>query len=268
MTESPLRWFDSHCHFDFPDFDDDRDQIWQQSVSAGCVGLIIPGVTRRQNEQLPNFCLGQPWFYAQGLHPYFLDKHNEADADWLDCALQNPDVLAVGEAGLDKVLARDEQSLEQQWHWFRLQAELAQAHKLPMILHIRGMHDEAASWLRSMRFTQGGMVHAFSGSEQQAKRWADLGFGLGIGGAVTHPRAQKLRRTVQALPADQIVLETDSPDMAPAFWHGRNDPRALPLTAAVVAALRGESVIDISAKSIINTSILFSKLSINKQLEA
>ena len=264
MTNFPYPWFDSHCHFDFPDFNSDRTVIWQQAREMGCIGLLIPGISREQGDRLADVCRDRPWFYAQGLHPYFLASHRPQDIDWLDRALADPAVVAVGEAGLDKVLATDDELLAQQWLWFRQQAELARAHRLPLTLHIRAMHDEAAAWLKRSGFDQGGMVHAFSGSEQQGRRWHDLGFVLGIGGAVTHPRAQKLRRTVAALPESSIVLETDSPDMAPAFWAGRrNDPRSLPLTAALVARLRQVDTQVVSAKSISNMSLLFPKLSIN-----
>lgn len=116
-----------------------------------------------------------------------------------------------------------------------------------MILHIRGMHDEACSYLRQKRFTHGGIVHAFSGSEQQAKAWLDLGFKLGIGGAMTHPRAHKLRRTIRAIPLEAWLLETDSPDMKSAFWAGKhNSPRAIPLLAACLAALKDRTLADIA----------------------
>ena len=258
------QWFDSHCHFDFAAFDADREALWQSAQQAGCCGLLIPGISRQQGQALAGFCAGKPWFYAQGLHPYFLTQHRQADIDWLDQALTDPGVVAVGEVGLDRILATTDEILEQQWHWFRLQVELAEAHRLPLILHIRGMHDEAASWLRRRRFTHGGMVHAFSGSGQQAAKWIELGFALGIGGALTHPRAHKLRRTVAALPHSSILLETDSPDMTPVFWGAeRNDPRTVPLIAAIVARLQGRLLAEVSTESISVISLLFSRLSIN-----
>ena len=248
MNEHPIRWFDSHCHFDFPVFDPDREQVWQHAQQEGLEGLLIPGVTRRQGEALPAFCQNRPWRYALGLHPYFLQQHQHRDGEWLAQALAVPGVVAVGEAGLDRILATDHAILEQQWHWFRLQAELAAQYGLPLILHIRGMHDEAAAFLRRQRFTGGGMVHAFSGSEQQGRVWHDLGFVLGVGGAMTHPRAQKLRRTLTALPLESLLLETDSPDMVPAFWGTeRNSPETLPLIAAMLAALRGIAPSELAA---------------------
>ncbi|MCD8523997.1 MAG: TatD family hydrolase [Saccharospirillaceae bacterium] len=247
---SPLapRWFDSHCHFDFAALDHEREQQWALAQRSGVSGLLIPGVHRQQGEQLAAFCQNQPFYYALGLHPYFLSEHNGDDLCWLAQALQQPDVIALGEAGLDWVLAATSEQRQQQWFWFRAQVALATTYQLPMILHIRGAHDEAASFLRQQQFRYGGMVHAFSGSEQQGKVWRKLGFRLGIGGAMSHPRAQKLRRTVAALPLDCWLLETDSPDMQPAFWRGANNsPASIPLLAAMLASLHNVSLAELAA---------------------
>ena len=232
--------FDSHCHFDFAAFDQNREEQWQLAQRLGVAGLIIPGVSREQGIRLPAFCRDKPWFYALGLHPYCLEQHQPQDLDWLEQQLrEDATVLAVGEIGLDKTLAAgDSVHMEQQWQYFNAQVALAQRYGKRLILHIRGMHDEACSFLRQSGFTHGGIVHAFSGSEQQGRAWLALGFKLGIGGALTHPRAQRLRRTVAALPAEAWLPETDSPDMRPAFWAGdNNSPAALPLLAACLAAL-------------------------------
>lgn len=247
MNETPVQWFDSHCHFDFAAFDADREQVWQQAHHAGVSGLLIPGVSAAQGEGVAAFCHNRPWRYALGLHPYFLGEHQPQHLQWLEQALQNGQAVAVGEIGLDRVLATDDEQLNLQWQWFRQQTELAQHFRLPLILHIRGMHDEAAAYLRRLQFPYGGMVHAFSGSEQQARAWAELGFALGVGGAMTHPRAQKLRRTLSRLPAEWLLLETDSPDMAPAFWaERRNSPLALPLIGNMLAALLQKAPADLA----------------------
>lgn len=253
-------WIDSHCHFDFAVFAGQRGQLWQQAQQFGVGGLIIPGVSRAQGEQLPAFCAGKPWRYAQGLHPYFLNQHQAADLDWLEQQLRDdPAVLAVGEIGLDSVLAAGDSSLlQQQWDFFGAQVQLAQRYGKRLILHIRGQHDQACAFLRRQEFSTGGMVHAFSGSEQQGRAWLALGFKLGIGGAMTHPRAHKLRRTIAALPADAWLLETDSPDMRPAFWAGPvNSPAAIPLLGACLAALQQSDLSDVQRQQITTLSALW-----------
>lgn len=248
MSTTQPPWFDSHCHFDFAVFDKEREAHWQLAYKHGLRGLIIPGITRLKGQDLAGFCHNKPWFYAQGLHPYFLEQHQISDIDWLEQQLiTDTNIIAVGEVGLDKVLAKSEQQLAQQQQYFYAQAELAQQYKKKMILHVRGMHDEACSYLRQKQFAEGGIVHAFSGSEQQAKAWLDLGFKLGIGGAMTHPRAQKLRRTIRALPIEAWLLETDSPDMKPAFWASEhNSPVAIVLLAACLAALKEVELADLA----------------------
>lgn len=242
-----LIWVDSHCHFDFAAFANNREQEWLLAQAQGIVGLIIPGISKNQGETLADFCQQKPWFFALGLHPYFMQQHQQADLIWLENALQNSDALAVGEIGLDNVIATTETELNNQWQYFDAQIHIAKTHKKSVILHIRGMHDQACAYLRKQQFTGGGIVHAFSGSEQQAKAWLDLGFSLGIGGAMTHARAQKLRKTIQALPTDAWLLETDSPDMKPAFWQGEcNSPVVIPFLAAILATLKQQTLREIA----------------------
>lgn len=239
-----LTWFDCHCHFDFPVFAADRAQHWAWLQSLGLAGLFIPGVERAQGEKLAALCQGQPWFYAQGLHPYFMDRHRIDDLYWLETELaRDPNILAVGEIGLDLPQAKQANNLEQQWQFLQAQVELAHSFKKPLVIHVRGLHDELCAYLKQRRFSYRGLVHAFSGSEQQAKNWLDLGFKLGLGGAISHSRAHKLRTSVRNLPVEAWLLETDSPDMKAAFWgDNRYSPAAIPLLAAYLAQLKNQEL--------------------------
>ncbi len=237
-------WFDSHCHFDFDVFDHDRDAHWQRLKKFGCAGLIIPGVTAKQWSRLVSLCADKPWGYALGLHPYFLDQHQEEDLQRLEdaCTEQlsyaegKSKLVAVGEFGLDFMLEKT--SHQQQIELCRQQLVMASRFNLPVILHIRKAYDDIAAMIRRFGFTQGGIVHAFSGSYQQGMVFIGLGFKLGVGGAMSHPRAKKLRATIARLPLDGLVLETDAPDMLPAFWQGpHNSPLSLLFLAQIVASL-------------------------------
>ncbi|HET8707007.1 MAG TPA: TatD family hydrolase, partial [Pseudomonadales bacterium] len=127
------------------------------------------------------------------------------------------------------------------------QLELAIQFNKPVLLHVRRAHAETLRWLKYFKLPRAGIIHAFAGSNEEAKEYAKLGFKLGIGGAFTHERAQRLRKTLQQLPAEQIVLETDAPDMAPAFALGqRNSPTHLDKIAELLAELRGETVTDLA----------------------
>jgi TatD DNase family protein len=238
------QWIDSHCHFDFEVFDADRDAHWALLQKFGCAGLVIPGVTAASWAYLVERCTDKPWGFALGLHPYFLDQHQEGDLQRLEDAclaqLARPDnashLIAVGEFGLDLMLA--EPSHKAQAELCQQQLLIASRLHLPVIIHVRKAYDEMAAMIRRLGFTQGGIVHSFSGSYQQGMALVELGFKLGVGGAMSHPRAKKLRATISRLPLSSLVLETDAPDMKPAFWQGPdNSPLSLLLLAQIVASL-------------------------------
>lgn len=249
-------WIDSHCHFDFPQFDHDREQHWQFLQRMNCVGLVIPGVSASTWPKLIGICNNKPWVYALGLHPYFLDQHqldegqetDETDIEKLKkaCLLNNP--VAIGEFGLDFML--DESTFIQQKQLCQQQFQLAQQLKLPVILHVRKAYDEIAAMVRRLGFKQGGIIHAFSGSVQQGEALIKLGFKLGIGGAISYGRAAKLRKTVTRLPLESLVLETDSPDMKPAFLKElRNSPVSVLMLGQIVANLKGCRLKDVLSQS-------------------
>jgi TatD DNase family protein len=238
------QWIDSHCHFDFDNFDSDRESHWQLLQKFGCTGLIIPGVKSKTWGSLIELCKNKPWGYGLGLHPYFLDQHLEGDLQCLENTCRDQlskssslsNLVAVGEFGLDLMLA--EVGHKQQTELCRQQFLMADKLSLPVILHIRKAYDEVAAMIRRTGFSQGGVVHAFSGSYQQGMALIDLGFKLGVGGAMSHPRANKLRSTIARLPLSSLVLETDAPDMKPAFWQGPdNSPLSLLVLAQMVASL-------------------------------
>ncbi len=265
--EASLQWFDAHCHFDFEVYEGRREGDWAQASAAGVAGVMIPGVSRALTEALMKRP-SQGWnqHCLAGLHPYWCHEHHSSDLDFLEQALKQLKSAAVGEAGLDVHLAKSGQvAMETQWQWLQPQVELAEHLRLPLVLHVRGMHDELWSFLRRRSFSYGGLVHAFSGSEQQGRRWHELGFALGVGGAMTHPRAQRLRRTLTALPSEALLLETDSPDMLPAFLGGRvNVPAMIPLYGAILARLRNmDSLSEIAQIQQQNLYRIFPLLAVN-----
>lgn len=255
-------WIDSHCHFDFSQFDHDREQHWQFLQRMGCAGLVIPGVSASTWPKLIDVCQNKPWVYALGLHPYFLDQHQldeckETDIEKLKqaCLANNP--VAIGEFGLDYML--EESTFAEQVKLCQQQFKLAQELNLPVILHVRKAYDEIAAMVRRLGFTQGGIIHAFSGSQQQGEALMKLGFKLGIGGAISHGRATKLRKTVTRLPLEALVLETDSPDMKPAFLkESRNSPVSVLMLAQILASLKGCRVKDVILQSNHNLAAIMS----------
>jgi TatD DNase family protein len=256
--KGPL-WIDSHCHFDFKVFDEDRDSHWQFLQRWGCFGLVIPGVMEKDWQRLISLCDDKPWAYALGLHPYFLDQHKATDVLELASMCQTNNPVAIGEFGLD--FALPETTFPEQIDLCQQQFKLAQKLKLPVILHVRKAYDDIAAMVRRLGFNQGGIIHAFTGSVQQGHALIKLGFKLGIGGAISHERAQKLRKTVCQLPLSSIVLETDAPDMKPAFLSGsRNSPISLVLLAQIVASVKQCALDDVIFSSNNNLLALMPRL--------
>lgn len=243
-------FFDTHCHLDAAEFDADRIQVVDLAVSQGVRGILIPAVQADDFEKVRDlayrFAQGA---YAVGIHPMFVRYAKAQDLDALDQFLHHhqhdPRLVAVGEIGLDFFVKEisDGTERERQIDFYKTQLEIAQHHRLPVILHVRRSQDELLKWLRR-RQRLGGIAHAFNGSFQQAKQFIGLGFALGVGGAFTFTRARQIRRLVTELPLSDLVLETDAPDMAPAWLEkgSRNTPSEVAGIAHALAMLRGVDV--------------------------
>lgn len=251
-----LTLIDSHCHLDFEVFDNDRQAIVQQCERLGLTHIVLPGVSVAQWPNMISLSQQFPQLsYALGCHPMFM-KHHAADAlAQLEHYLRHYAPVAIGEIGLDFYLPDHDKSA--QISLLEAQLALAVDYDLPIILHVRKAHDEMLKLLRRYR-PIGGSVHAFSGSLQQAEHYIQLGFCLGVGGALTYPRANKLRSIFAQLPLSSIVLETDAPDMPLSGRQGlRNSPEYLPLIAQQLADLRDISVETVASTTSENSRRLF-----------
>lgn len=235
---------DSHCHIDVTEFAPDREAVIARARAAGVAALVVPGVRLADLDHLLATCRAHPGvlFPALGLHPVYLDDHAPDAVDRLRELARRERPVAIGEIGLDFFVEGLDPARQQAL--FEAQLRLAQELDLPVILHVRRAHDAVLATLRRVRLPRGGICHAFSGSPDQAVHYQRLGFLLGFGGAATHERATRLRATLRGLPLEAIALETDAPDMAPAFLErgARNSPEYLPRIARLLAELRGVSV--------------------------
>ncbi|MFD2189909.1 TatD family hydrolase [Pistricoccus aurantiacus] len=251
---------DAHCHLDFADFDDDRDAMFARAQKAGVGHFVVPGTTRECWQKV--LALGErpEVDICLGLHPYFIGEHRtggeDSDLQALEALLdEHPEVVAVGECGID---ARFRESLDAQWTLFDAQLRIAKKRELPVVIHCVHANDGVAKRLRQLELPKGGLIHAFSGSPEQAERFLDLGYWLGLGGATTYDRAKRLHRAVQAIPDDGYVLETDSPDMPLSGYRGqRNEPARVVLVAEHLAGLRNQSKEEIAEHSTANVRRLF-----------
>ena len=235
---------DTHLHLDAAEFDTDRAALLVQARAAGIGGVVVPAVDRAGFARV--LALAETTsgvFPALGIHPLYVGHADEADLDALDVLLAQGQAVAVGEIGLDHHVPGFD--AVRQEAFFTAQLRLARRHGLPVILHVRRAQDTVLAALRRTRVT-GGIAHAFNGSFQQAAAFIELGFKLGFGGAMTFDGSQRIRRLATELPLDAIVLETDAPDIPPAWAHGgRNVPENLLRIARVLAELRGLSFEDI-----------------------
>ncbi len=229
---------DTHCHLDAAEFDEDRDEVVARAASAGVGTMLIPAVTVANFTDVERTCCRySACLPAWGIHPMYVDRAREEDLMALRVQLREKPAVAVGEIGLDHFVPGLDR--ERQERFFGEQLKIARDFNLPVLLHIRRAQDTVLKHLRRAG-VRGGIAHAFNGSRQQADEFIKLGFKLGFGGAMTYSRATRLRELAATLPLDAIVLETDAPDMAPAFAATRrNSPEHLPGIALELALLRG-----------------------------
>lgn len=244
---------DTHTHFDAPVFDEDRAEQAQRAYQSGVEHLVLVGYLYRHFDRLYEvkqfFDKGEfaakevdsadmnascipAAHIALGLHPFYIEQHTEAHLEAMADMLDKRRPLAIGEIGLDTFTPqmKEPEVFAKQQRFFCAQLDMAVAHQLPVMLHIRKAHAEALAILKEHAYdakTLGGIAHSFSGGEQEAKAFVKLGFKLGVTGQVTNPNAKKLRRALQVAVAEYgigcLVIETDCPDMTPISCQTSND---------------------------------------------
>ncbi|OUR73665.1 DNAase [Methylophaga sp. 41_12_T18] len=232
---------DSHCHIDFPIFDQDRQAILHRCQQLTIDTLFVPGVTAATWDRLLTVCQQSPQLHpALGMHPMFMAEHHEQHIPLLREYVAQHSPIAIGEIGLDFYIPNHDKQSQSQL--FAQQLAIAKEFELPVLLHVRKAHDQTLALLKKYSI-KSGIVHAFSGSEQQAQAYIKQGLLLGFGGAITHNRATRLQGLVAKLPLTAIALETDAPDMPLAEQaEQRNSPENVALIAKKVAELRQKTI--------------------------
>jgi TatD DNase family protein len=238
-------WIDTHCHLDAHEFGADSSDIARRAGELGVGMIVIPAVARDNFDVVRKLAGSLPnASYALGIHPIYVPQALDADLVELrrrvEASLVDPRFVAIGEIGLDffiPMLCEPAMRAKQE-RFLREQLRIARDFDLPVLTHVRRSQDQVLKHVRQIG-PKGGIAHAFNGSFQQAKAFIDAGFHLGFGGAMTFTRALQIRRLAAELPLGAIVLETDAPDIAPAWIHpGRNSPEQLPAIGAALAGLR------------------------------
>jgi len=255
---------DSHCHLDYLDIPSVAGGIagaLERGRQAGVTAIIVPAVDPSNFDRVAMLAKAYPEVYfALGIHPMYVQGLGDdaliALQNALDRHRHDPKLIAVGEIGLDHyVPGLDREKMEA---FYSAQCEFARDWNLPVILHVRKAQDRVLKHLRQSGITRG-IAHAFNGSLQQAQAFIAQGIGLGFGGAMTYPRANQIRRLAAALPLESIFLETDSPDIAPA-WRARgqpNEPQEIAAIAEEMALLRFACAKDIAVQTSQNLARLF-----------
>jgi len=230
-----MQLIDSHCHLDDARFDADRVEMLEHATAVGISRFIVPAIHADSCRKVKSLSLQYTSVYpAYGLHPWFCERH--ADADFELLAEQLASAVAVGECGLDFGLCNTDAAT--QLYWLRPQLQLAVEYKLPVILHACKATEMLIAEIRKQPGLHG-VVHSYSGSLQQAEQLIELGFYIGLGGAITRPNASKLHQLARKLPLERILIETDAPDQSPYSQRGkRNEPAFLVEIAEQLAKLR------------------------------
>lgn len=268
-----MRWIDTHCHLDAPEFAADLVAVRTRARQAGVQHCVLPAVQRSNWDAVRTLAHAHGDSYALGIHPLYVPQATQDDLDALRTELAHyrdaPRLVAVGEIGLDffePALCTDAMRAWQE-EVFRQQLVLARAFDLPVIVHVRRSVDRVLKYLREVRPQGGwhGIAHAFNGSTAQAQRCVAMGLKLGFGGALTFERALQLRRLAASVGNTDWVLETDAPDIPPHWLYvdaqarangkaqGVNEPAQLPRIAAVLAALRQQPLAEIAQQNAANT---------------
>jgi len=238
---------DTHCHLDADEFDADRTEVIKAAARAGVKAVVIPAIQRANFEAVRRLAHSfEGGAYALGIHPICVPRAGAQDLQALEshiqAALDDPRFVAIGEIGLDFFIPElmAPAMRRRQEEFYAAQLDLAQRYGLPVLLHVRRSQDLLLKHLRR-RPAIGGIGHAFNGSFQQARQFIDQGFALGMGGAMTFDRALQIRRLAVQLPLDALVVETDAPDIPPAWLAGRarNRPQEVAGVARALASLRG-----------------------------
>ena len=266
--------FETHAHYDDQRYTEDREALLASLPAKGIGRIINVGASVETTKAALQLAGAHTYIYAAvGVHPSEVGGLNEESFAWLSAQTENPKVAAVGEIGLDYYWEKEEEVRECQRYWFRRQLELAAGAGLPVIIHSRDAAEDTMRILREAGVWETGVerntveggavcgvIHCYSYSPEMAEEFVRMGYAIGVGGVVTFKNAKKLKETVQRIPLQRLLLETDCPYMAPEPHRGeRNDSSYLPYVAEKVAELKGISREEVERVTWENAAALFPK---------
>jgi TatD DNase family protein len=253
---------DSHCHLDFPDFAEELEAVVGRAEAAGIGRMMTISTRVRRLPALLEICQRFPSVYCSvGTHPHQADEEDGIPASELIELAKHPKVVALGEAGLDYFYEHG--SREAQERGFRTHIAAARATGLPLVIHTREADEDCGRILED-EMAKGpfrAVLHCYTGGRELAMKAIDLGLSISFTGILTFKKSQALRDLAAELPADRIMVETDSPYLAPGKFRGkRNEPSYVVEIAKVLAETRGVSLEELSRQTTENFFRLFSKV--------
>lgn len=255
---------DTHAHLDDESFDDIRDEVVARATSAGVSAMICVGTTLPASEKCVSLARHYPpLFAAVGIQPNYVSQADPGDWDAVVAlAASDAKIVALGETGLDRYW--DYAPFDQQQDYFDRHLRLSQDTALPFIVHMRDCGDDIVAMLQEAhgRAPLRGVMHSFTGDLALAQQCLDLGMFISFAGMVTYKKSDDLREVAAAIPADRILVETDSPYLSPLPHRGQrpNEPALMIHTARCIAEARGETEEAFAAVTTANARRLFSRL--------
>ncbi len=252
---------DSHCHLEYEGLVEDREGALDRAREAG-VGTFLNISTKRSEwDRVVGTARAVGDVYASvGIHPHHADDHLDLEREDLLAATANPKVVGIGETGLDYFYEHSDRAAQQRL--FRLHLAVARETQLPLIIHTRDAEDDTLAILTEemARGAFPALIHCFTASAEFGKRVLDLGLSISLSGIVTFKNAKDLQAVAKTVPQDRLLVETDSPFLAPVPHRGRRcEPAYVRDTAAFIADLRGETLETLAAYTTANFFGLFGK---------
>lgn len=256
-----MRLIDSHCHLEYEGVAEDRDGVLQRARAAGVTGMLNISTRQREWTTVVATAEREPDVWASvGIHPHEADGHADLGREALLAAAAHPKVIGIGESGLDYYYDKSDRAVQRDL--FRMHIGVARETGLPIIIHTRDAEDDTAAILAD-EMEQGAfpaLIHCFTASAGFAQTVLDLGLTISLSGIVTFKNARELQNVATGLPDDRLLVETDSPFLAPVPHRGRPcEPAFVRDTAAFVAGLRGVELAELAEKTTDNFYRLFSK---------
>jgi len=248
---------DTHAHLDLSDFKSDCEAVIERARAAGVEHIITIGIGLKECRRALEIARKHSFISAAiGIHPHNASHLDLTALDFLEKHAQEPDVVALGEMGLD--FFRNRSPREDQMRAFRAQLDLAESLRLPVVIHDRDAHSETMEILHEEKPTFGGVLHCFSGDTAMAKQCIDLGFLISIPGTVTFKNAATIQAVARDIPLEHLLLETDCPFLTPMPHRGkRNEPAYVRFVAEKVAELKRTSVEEVIEQTGANACRLF-----------